>query len=101
MLEPAERIRLRVDALALLVRHEPLPVEGSGSDGGTRRDAVRVLSASVPGVKEPELIFRTRCAAGLLNWLALAPIGAELGNKSEKQLERLLVPIVAGAFRGK
>jgi hypothetical protein len=66
----------------------------------TRRDAVRVLSASVPGVKEPELIFRTRCAAGLLNWLALAPIGRELAAKSVKQIERLLVPVVAGAFRG-
>jgi len=46
------------------------------------------------------LIFRTRCVAGMLNWLALAPIGAELSGKSEKQAERLLVPIVAGAFSG-
>jgi hypothetical protein len=36
----------------------------------------------------------------MLNWLALAPVGAELGDLSEKQAERLLVPIVAGAFRG-
>jgi hypothetical protein len=35
-----------------------------------------------------------------LNWLVLAPIGAELRNKSEKQVARLLVPVVAGAFRG-
>ena len=55
---------------------------------------------NLPEVKDRELIFRTRCAAGLLNWLALAPVGAELGSKSEKQLERLLVPVVAGAFRG-
>jgi hypothetical protein len=54
----------------------------------------------LPGVKAPELIFRTRCVAGMLNWLALAPVGAELSDKSEKQAERLLVPIVAGAFRG-
>jgi AcrR family transcriptional regulator len=72
----------------------------AGKFDQTRRDAVRVLSASVPGVKEPELIFRTRCAAGLLNWLALAPIGAELAAKSVKQIERLLIPVVAGAFRG-
>jgi hypothetical protein len=38
--------------------------------------------------------------AGMLNWLALAPVGAEVRNASEKQLERLLVPIIAGAFRG-
>ena len=61
---------------------------------------VRVLKAKLSGVKTRELIFRTRCAAGMLNWLALAPVGEELSDKSEKQAERLLVPIVAGAFRG-
>jgi len=59
-----------------------------------------VLKANVPGVGHQELVFRTRCAAGLLNWLVLAPVGAELRNKSEKQIERRLVPIVAGTFRG-
>ena len=65
-----------------------------------RADVVRVLKAKLSGVKTRELIFRTRCAAGMLNWLALAPVGAELSDMSEKQAERLLVPIVAGAFRG-
>jgi hypothetical protein len=36
----------------------------------------------------------------MLNWLALAPVSGELRSKSEKQLERLLVPVIAGAFRG-
>jgi hypothetical protein len=35
-----------------------------------------------------------------LNWLALARVGEDLSDKSEKQAERLLVPVVAGAFRG-
>ena len=65
-----------------------------------RADVVRVLKAKLSGVKNRELIFRVRCAAGMLNWLALAPVGAELSDMSEKQAERLLVPIVAGAFRG-
>jgi AcrR family transcriptional regulator len=65
-----------------------------------RADVVRVLQANLPDVKRQELIFRTRCAAGMLNWLVLAPVGAELTNKSEKQVERLLVPVLAGAFRG-
>ncbi len=80
------------------------PPEGwdrlAGKFDQTRRDAERVLSANVPGVREPELTFRTRCAAGLLNWLALAPIGRELAAKPARQIERLLVPVVAGAFRG-
>jgi AcrR family transcriptional regulator len=65
-----------------------------------RADVLRVLKTNLPEFKDRELIFRTRCAAGLLNWLVLAPIGAELGNKSENQLERLLVPVLAGTFRG-
>src|SRR3954465_11228056 len=65
-----------------------------------RADVLRVLKANLPGVRGPELIFRTRCAAGMLNWLALAPVGDDLSDKSEKQAERLLVPVVAGAFRG-
>jgi hypothetical protein len=64
-----------------------------------RADVLEVLKANLPGVRAPELIFRTRCAAGMLNWLALARVGDELSDKSEKQAERLLVPVVAGAFR--
>ena len=65
-----------------------------------RADVVRVLRGKLSRVKTRELIFRVRCAAGMLNWLALAPVGAELSGMSEKQAERLLAPIVAGAFRG-
>jgi AcrR family transcriptional regulator len=65
-----------------------------------RADALRVLKANVRGVRAPELIFRTRCAAGLLNWLVLAPVGAEFRNKPEEQIERRLVPVLVGAFRG-
>jgi hypothetical protein len=59
-----------------------------------------VLKANVPGVSDRELDFRTRAVAGMLNWLVLAPVAQELRGKSEKQLERLLVPLLAGAFRG-
>jgi AcrR family transcriptional regulator len=65
-----------------------------------RADVLHVLKPNVPGVRDQELSFRTRCAAGLLNWLVLAPIGAELRGKSEKQIERRLVPVLAGIFRG-
>ena len=65
-----------------------------------RADCLRVLKANVPDLTDEELDLRTRCVAGMLNWLALAPVGAELRNNSEKQLERVLVPVLAGAFRG-
>ena len=65
-----------------------------------RADVRRVQKANVPGVKDRESIFRTRCVAGLLNWIALAPVGTELRGKSERQIERELVPMLAGTFRG-
>ncbi|MFG3025579.1 TetR/AcrR family transcriptional regulator [Streptomyces sp. NPDC048254] len=72
----------------------------NGKFDQSRREAVRVLAPNLPGVDEQELIFRTRCAAGLLNWLALAPIGTELAAMPAEQIERQLVPVVTGAFRG-
>ncbi len=65
-----------------------------------RADMLRVLKTNVPGVKDRELIFRTRCAAGLVNWLILAPLGIELRERSRKQIEELLIPALAGTFRG-
>jgi len=48
---------------------------------------LRVLKPNVPRVKNRELILRVRCAAGMLNWLALVPISAELETMTEKRLE--------------
>ncbi|HWG27495.1 TetR/AcrR family transcriptional regulator [Actinospica sp.] len=66
----------------------------------SRRDVARKLSAELPGVGDEELDFRIRCAAGMLNWLALAPIGADLAAEPPERIERWLVPMLAGAFRG-
>jgi hypothetical protein len=41
-----------------------------------------------------------RQLARRLNWLALAPIGTELAAMPAEQIERRLVPVVAGAFQG-
>jgi AcrR family transcriptional regulator len=79
------------------------PPEGSGlldvRFEQIRGAVLRVLKANLHGAEDQELIFRTRCVAGLINWLVLAPVGDELRNKSQKQIERLLVPVLVGAFR--
>src|SRR6202023_957861 len=79
------------------------PPEGSGRLDvrfeRIRGAVLRVLKANLQGAQDQELIFRTRCVAGLINWLVLAPVGDELRNKSHEQIEQLLVPIVTGAFR--
>jgi AcrR family transcriptional regulator len=93
-----------LDVMRIVARSGIDPPQGwdrfDASFDRVRADVLRVLKANVPGVSDQELIFRTRCVAGLLNWLVLAPVGAELRNKSEKQIERLLVPVLAGTFRG-
>ena len=93
-----------LDVMRIVARAGIDPPEGwarfDARFDGIRADVLRVLKANVPGVTGRELVFRTRCAAGLLNWLALAPVGTELRNKSERQIERQLVPALAGTFRG-
>jgi AcrR family transcriptional regulator len=93
-----------LDVMRIVARAGIDPPEGwdrfDSSFDRIRADVLRVLKANVPGVRDQELIFRTRCAAGLLNWLVLAPSGTELRNKSERQIERRLVPVLAGTFRG-
>ena len=93
-----------LDVIRIVARAGIDPPKGwdrfDASFGRIRAGVLRVLKANVPGVTTQELIFRTRCAAGLLNWLVLAPVGEELRNRPEKQLEGLLVPILAGTFRG-
>src|SRR5450755_1699931 len=93
-----------LDVMRIVARASFDPPQGwdrfDASFDRIRADVLRVLKANVAGVKDQELIFRTRCAAGLLNWLVLAPVGVELRNKSEKQIERRLVPVLAGTFRG-
>ena len=66
----------------------------------TRADALRVLAVHLPDFQQQDLIFRLRCAAGMVNWLALAPIGTDLAGKPTAEIERLLLPVLAGAFRG-
>lgn len=65
-----------------------------------RAAVLRVLKANVTDIGDRELILRTRLVAGMLNWVALAPVGEELGRRSEQWIERMLVPPLAGAFRG-
>ena len=93
-----------LDVMRIVARSGIDPPEGwdrfNASFDRIRAGVLGVLRANVPDVKDQELIFRTRCAAGLLNWLVLAPVGDELRNRSERQIERLLVPLLAGAFGG-
>lgn len=61
---------------------------------------VRLLRELSPDAGDSELVFRTRCTAGMLNWIVLARLGGELRGGSQKQIEHRLIPVLAGALRG-
>ena len=63
-----------------------------------RAECTRVLKAHCPKARVEDLTLRTRLVAGMLNWVVLAPLGKDLTGKSRKQLERIVVPALAGAF---
>src|SRR3954453_12612693 len=93
-----------LDVIRIVARAGINPPEPWGRFDATfvriRRDAAKALKPNVPDVSDRELTFRIRAVIGMLNWLVLAPVGAELRNKSEKQIEQRVVPLLAGALRG-
>ena len=78
-----------------------------------RADVLQILKANLPGVRSSELIFRTRCAAGMLNWLALARVGDELGlsrqsagsasssapKQFKRALDKMAAPLITSSKR--
>jgi AcrR family transcriptional regulator len=56
------------------------------------------LSAALPGVGEDELRFRWECASGILRSLVKGSTRSDHGGKCAADLERLLLPVIAGTL---
>jgi AcrR family transcriptional regulator len=56
------------------------------------------LRTALPGVDDDELRFRWDCAAGILRALAAGTARSDLDGKCPADLERLLVPVIAGTL---
>ncbi|MCW3065520.1 MAG: Transcriptional regulator TetR family [Solirubrobacterales bacterium] len=56
------------------------------------------LRRVLPDVPDHDLCFRTRCATGILHVLGTSSMQNELEGKTASELERLLVPVIAGAL---
>jgi hypothetical protein len=58
------------------------------------------LGRALPDVPEDELRFRMEATAGILAFLAGGHPGIDLETTTESELERLVIPVVAGALAG-
>lgn len=61
-------------------------------------ELVAHLRQALPGVPDQELRFRVTCASGIIHVLKTDAVQAELEDKTPSELERLLVPVIAGAL---
>jgi AcrR family transcriptional regulator len=61
---------------------------------------IEPLRRALPGVSDDELRFRVECAASVFHHLSMGSMRAVVGTKTEAELERLLVPVIAGALAG-
>jgi len=95
----ADRDRLRI---AARVATDPPPV---------RRESIAALHArangvllpllrrAIPGVSDEELSFRASSVASIINCMAAGSVGVAAGRSAD-DLERMLVPVIAGALSG-
>jgi AcrR family transcriptional regulator len=58
------------------------------------------LRRALPGVPDDELRFRVECAASVFHFMSTGNMRAQVGTKSEADLERLLIPVITGALAG-
>jgi hypothetical protein len=56
------------------------------------------LRRALPGVTDFELRFRVEAAAGIMYYLITGKMRVDLQGKSAGELERLVVPVIAGAL---
>ena len=55
---------------------------------------------ALPGVPDDELRFRVECAASVFHHMSTDSMRTAVGGKTEPEVERLLVPVIAGALAG-
>jgi AcrR family transcriptional regulator len=56
------------------------------------------LRRALPGVADDELRLRAESAIGIIHFLATAGVRLDLQSRSTAELERLIVPVIAGAL---
>lgn|SRR5215218_3805038 len=88
--------------VARLVADPPPELREWMTSAIARADAelLRHLRRALPGVSDDELRIRTEFAAGIFHFIATGNMRCDLATKTEEEVERLIVPVIAGALAG-
>lgn len=99
---PSSKGRPYVRVLGRVTSDPPDGLErwAEAATGRAHEALVARLRAVVPGVAEDELLFRVKCVGGVLLQLSMTALEPELRGKSPEEVERMLVPVIAGALLG-
>jgi AcrR family transcriptional regulator len=94
----AEQASLRI--MARVARDPPPELEEWMRATVARADAELLphLRRALPGLTEYELRFRLQCAFGIVYYLITGRKRVDLREKTGPELERMLVPVLAGAL---
>lgn len=63
-------------------------------------ELIAPLRRALPSTPDDQLRFRLECAAGILHFMTTGNMRVDLTTMSEEGLERLVVPVIAGALAG-
>lgn len=99
---PSSRGRSYVGVLARVAADPPPELQNWAEVATARAHQALIgrLRAVLPELSDAELLFRVKCVGGILVLLSNVALQAELGGRSRKQMERRIVPVVAGALAG-
>ncbi len=102
LLGPSSKGRAYVRVLARAASDPPRGLQ-AWADTVTARahetlvDRLRVL---MPELTDDQLLFRVKCVGGILVLLSSTALEPDVAGRSVDELERMLVPVVAGALAG-
>lgn len=99
---PSSKGRSYVRVLARVASDPPDGLQGWAASATARAHQALIarLRGVLPGVAEDELLFRVKCAGGILVLLSVPDLEPEFRGKSPEETERMLVPVIAGALAG-
>jgi AcrR family transcriptional regulator len=94
------RYRLRI--VARVVTDPPPGLRDSiaSAIAQTHDELVPLLRRVIPGASDDELCFRIESVASIIYRIAAGNMGVDLLTKPDDEVERLLVPVIAGTLTG-